>query len=227
MTRQIDPKARGRARSDEDKALVREALIAAGRTLFSREDPATVSLRRIAAAAGYTPGAVYRYFKDQQELFAYIRAHDMQQAAERLARVGARTRDPVLRTRRLFQATVDYWLSHIDEFLVLFPPPSAAPIDVSGGTVPFGRSPVVQRMLAIYYDTVQAMFDSLPRAPLPSRLAADTLLASVHGTLVFPLMTSTMAWSDRRRMARLLIDTVVDAWAAQGRAPLEQSQIEG
>ena len=216
MDRPIKSRGRTRARSDEDKTRVREVFIAAGRDLFAREDPARVSLRRVASAAGYAPAAIYRYFKDQQELFAYIREHDMQQAAERLARVCARTRDPVERTRRLFRATVDYWLEHIDHFLVLFPAPRAEAPPVAQGAQPFGRSAVVQQMLALYYDTVQAMFDSLPRAPLPPRLAADTLLASVHGTLVFPLMTRTMAWSDRRQMARLLIDTVVDAWSRAG-----------
>ena len=214
--RQPDENDRSRARSAEDKARVREAFIAAGRELFGREGAHNVSLRRVAAQAGYAPAAIYRYFKDQQELFSYIREHDMHEAADRLERVCRRTRDPVQRATRLFFATVDYWLDHMDHFLVLFPAPSTRASTADAGTVPFGSSPVVQRMLALYYDAVRALFDSLPRAPVPPRLAADTLLASVHGTLVFPLMTRTMRWSDRRAMARLLVKTVIAQWVREG-----------
>jgi len=210
--KQID---RSRARTPEDKLRVREAFIAAGRDLFSEGDPSKVSLRQIAAKAGYAPGAIYQYFTDQRDLFASVREHDMHLAYEELEKAIARTRDPVQRVRKLFFATVDYWLEHMDHFLVLFPAPSSHVPVPTPGTQPFGRSPVVQEILTLYYDTVREMFDHLPRHPLPPRLATDTLLASVYGTLVFPLMTRTMEWSDTRTMARKLVQTVIDQWTSE------------
>ena len=50
-----------RARTPEDKAKVRDAFIAAGRRLLAEGDPSRVSLRMIAAEAGYAPGAIYQY----------------------------------------------------------------------------------------------------------------------------------------------------------------------
>jgi AcrR family transcriptional regulator len=204
--------ARGRARTPQEKEQVREAFIAAGRELFGRQDPATVSLRQIAAAAGYAPAAIYQYFADQRELFACIREHDMQTAAETFAAAIARTRDPLNRVRTLFFVTVDYWLAHIDQYLVLFPAATRSPPQASPGTQPFGRSPVVRRIMKIYYDAVGELFDSLPSPPMAPRLATDTLLAAVYGTIVFPRMTATMPWSDTRRMARILVQSVLDDW---------------
>ncbi len=208
------PEEKIRARSAEEKARVRETIIAAGRDLFSREGPDQVSLRRIAAAAGYTPAAIYRYFKDQQDLFAYIRERDMEDAVDHLCNLIARKRDPKQRVLTLFTGTADYWLEHMEEFLVLFPPACitrAAEEDAH----PFGRSPIVLRLLALYYESVEALFQSLPRAPMPHRLATDTLLAAVHGSLVFPLMTPTMDWPDRRLMVHKLVKAIVGQWTSK------------
>jgi hypothetical protein len=86
------------------------------------------------------------WFADQQELFSCIREHDTKEATDELERLSARTPDPVQRALKLFLGTADCWLDHMDQFLVLFPAPTFVPAPVSNDTVPFGRSPVVQRM---------------------------------------------------------------------------------
>lgn len=205
-----------RARSPEDKAKVREAFIAAGRKLFAEEeDPSSVSLRRIAAEAGYVPGAIYQYFADQQDLFFQVRAHDMHAATEQLRQLIARTRNPAKRVEKLFTGTADYWLNHMEEFLIIFPAPlTRTPVMPRPGSVPFGQSPVVQDSLRLYYETVEAFFETLPRPPMPPRLAADMLMAAVHGMIVFPCMTRTMDWSDTRTMVKTLVATVILQWGA-------------
>jgi len=203
-----------RARSPEDKAKVREAFIAAGRKLFAEEDdPSGVSLRRIAAAAGYAPGAIYQYFADQQDLFFQIRAHDMHAATQQLRQLIAHTRSPARRVEKLFMGTADYWLNHMEEFLIIFPAASThTPAPSPAGSLPFGRSPVVEDSLRLYYETVEAYFDTLAQPPMPPRLAADMLMAAVHGMIVFPCMTRTMDWSDTRTMVKKLVTTLVLQW---------------
>jgi AcrR family transcriptional regulator len=205
-----------RARTPEDKAKVRDAFIAAGRRLLAEGDPSRVSLRMIAAEAGYAPGAIYQYFADQRELFFHVRARDMHAATEQLRRVIARTRDPAKRVQKLFVGTADYWLAHMEDFLIIFPAPSAQDPKVAPGAVPFGKSPVVQESLDLYYETVDGFFRTLPRPPMPSRLATDMLIAAVHGAIVFPCMTRTMEWSDTRAMVNQLVTTVVRQWKSAG-----------
>lgn len=204
-----------RARTPEDKARVREAFIAAGRKLFAEEeDPSRISLRRIAAEAGYAPGAIYQYFAHQQDLFFQIRAHDMHAATLELRQLIGRTRDAARRVEKLFIGAADYWLSHMDEFLMIFPAASIAPSPSPAGGQPFGQSPVVMESLELYYETVEALWATLAAPPMPARLATDMLIAAVHGTIVFPCMTRTMEWSDTRMMVTKLVTTIVRQWTS-------------
>lgn len=203
-----------RARSPDQKADVRAAFISAGRRLFADGDPSTVSLRRIAAEAGYSAGTIYRYFFDQQELFYEIRAEDMQASSDHLAKLISSLREPASRVHALFVGTADYWLAHMDAFIVLFPAPRSGATVLTGaaGGEPFGRSAVVRRSLELYRNTVAELFDTLAQPPMPAPLAADLLIAAVHGTIVFPCMTRTMDWSDTRLMVDGLVTTVIRQW---------------
>lgn len=204
-----------RARTPEDKAKVREAFIAAGRKLLAEEeDRSRISLRRIAAEAGYAPGAIYQYFAHQQDLFFQIRAHDMHAATQELRHHIGRTRDPARRVEKLFIGAADYWLGHMDEFLMIFPAASTAAAPVAAGGQPFGQSPVVMESLELYYEAVEGLWATLPKPPMPARLATDMLIAAVHGTIVFPCMTRTMEWSDTRMMVTKLVTTIVRQWVS-------------
>jgi AcrR family transcriptional regulator len=216
--RQPQNEVLSRARSAEDKARVREAFIAAGRKLLTEGDPSKLSLRMIAAEAGYAPGAIYNYFHDQQDLFFHIREHDMHAATDSLRQLISHTRDPAKRVQKLFIGAADHWLAHMDEFLVIFPAPALRDPSPPADGVPFGRSPVVTESLQLYYDTVDEFFRSLKRPPMPARLATDLLIAAVHGTIAFPCMTRTMEWSDTRAMVKRLVTTLVDQWASAPRA---------
>jgi AcrR family transcriptional regulator len=218
--RQPSSEVRSRARTPDDKEKVKAAFIAAGQRLAGEEGMAAVSLRRVATEAGYAPGAIYQYFRDQQDLFLHIRASEMEAATQRFRRVVARTADPAERVKKLFIGTADYWLSHMDDFLVIFPSPGArAPSDG------FAQSQAVREILALYYATVDALFETIPRAPLASRAAADLLLAAVHGTVLFPHMTPGMPWTRTRTMVRTLVTTMVDQWVAQGQAPKRKAAV--
>ena len=211
------PVVLSRARTPEDKAKVREAFIDSGRKLFADEAPATVSLRRIAAAAGYAPGSIYQYFENQQDLFFHIRAHDMHVSTEQLRQLIARVRSPVKRVLRLFIGTADYWLEHMDEFLMIFPAPSADRLPAGRrASVPFGKSAAAQDGLKLYRDVVDEYFQTLARPPMNAHLASDILIAAVHGMIVFPCMTRTMDWSDTRVMVKRLVTSVVSDWSKSG-----------
>lgn len=203
---------RARAHRDEDKAKVRQAFVEAGRQLMASEDPAGVSLRSIAARAGYSPGTIYRYFQDHQALLFAIREVDMNAAADRFEAIAKRYPDPVQRVRRLFAGTVAYWLDHPDPFDLLFSRPPNRPPLLNDQGLPFGRSGVVQRPLRLYRDAVQALFDTLPEPPLPVQLATDTLIATTYGIIAFPRHTRTMRWSRTQAMAETAIDALLSAW---------------
>lgn len=215
--RPVKSEVLSRARTPEDKAKVREAFIAAGRKLLAEGDPSAVSLRRIAAEAGYAPGSIYQYFAHQHELFFHIRAQDMHASTERLRQLISRLRTPEKRVQKLFIGTAEYWLEHMEEFLLIFPSPTAdRSLALNAAGVPFGKSSAAQDSLQLYYTTVDEYFRTLAKPPMNARLAADTLMAAVHGMVVFPYMTRSMDWSDTRLMVKHLVNSVVADWGKSG-----------
>ena len=141
----------------------------------------------------------------------------MHASTEQLRQLISRVRSPGKQVLKLFIGTADYWLEHMEEFLVIFPAPSVSRSSaVSGSGVPFGKSAAAQDSLKLYYDTVDDYFRTLVRPPLNSHLAADILIAAVHGMIVFPCMTRSMDWSDTRVMVKHLVSSVVADWSKQG-----------
>lgn len=202
--------ARSRAHSVEDKAKVRQAFIDVGQRLMSEEGPESVSMRRIAAEAGYSPGTIYQYFEDHRELLFAIREFDMNAATELIAQSAAGEKDPAKRLRKLFVGSVQYWLAHLDHFDLLFSGPG---VGRKPGSVPFGQSESVARSLALYRGAVEEFLATLRKPPLDTVLATDILIATSHGVIAFPRLTSTMQWSDVRVMAEEAIDALIDKWS--------------
>ena len=209
------PAPGARARTDEQKKDVRDNLIAVGRHLFAVEDPSTVSLRKIAAETGYSPGTVYKYFIDQHELFIAVREQDMSRVVDNLEKIAQRVAAPEERLRAVFMAAVRHWLKYPEEFRVLFsirPEQSAKP-----GRPPFGKSAVVLRSYSLYRQLVDELFATYPSSPCPSRMATDTLIAATHGIIAFTLHTHTLEWSNPIKMAEEVLDALLLAWARSER----------
>ena len=68
----------------ESQALTRERLLAAARELFRRDGYATTSVERIAAAAGYSKGAVYSNFESKEAIFLAVLAAQGQASLDEL-----------------------------------------------------------------------------------------------------------------------------------------------
>jgi AcrR family transcriptional regulator len=204
------PTPNARARTEEQKKGVREDLLAVGRHLFAAEDPSTVSLRRIATQAGYSPGTVYKYFRDQHDLFIAIREQDMSSVVDSLEKIAERTHDPEERLRAVFLSAVKHWLKYPDQFRVLF---SIRPEQsVKEGQQPFGKSAVVLRSYQLYRNLVDALFVTFPAPPCSPRLATDALIAATHGIIAFTLHTHTVEWSNPKQMAEEVLDALLFAW---------------
>lgn len=212
MSERLSPcKVRTRAKSIKDKNAVRQTFIAAGRKLLTEQPHGEVSLRRIASEAGYTPGTIYQYFQDYNALLFAIREIDLQIAIDVLNSIVASVDDPAERIKALAKGSAKYWLQHPEQFDVLFArPPVKKP--VLNPANEFGRSPVVERALKIYYSAVDDLFKTLDMPRISSRLAADTLISTTYGIVAFPRNTHTMRWSNHYRMAEVAIDALVDSW---------------
>ncbi len=202
-----------RSYSDAKRGQVRQAFIDAGRRLLNGPPSAALSLRRVAAEAGYSPALIYQYFADQRALWAAVRERDMNAATDAMEAAAAQVDDPAQRVRTVILTAARYWLDHPDHFDVLFSgAPGRAPIEAADG-LPFGRSDSVVRSLALYTRIVDAYLAALPRRPLATAAAVDTLIAAAHGTIAFPRATSSMNWTATEPMVETVVDALLEHWA--------------
>jgi len=70
LARRIERKQRRRADN-------RSAIVEAARSVATREGPGAISLRAVAAEAGYAPASVYEYFRNRGELILALAAEDL------------------------------------------------------------------------------------------------------------------------------------------------------
>lgn len=59
-------------RKDRIKAFKRETILQAAKEVFADKGLSGASIRTIASASGYTPGAIYSYFESKEQIYAEI-----------------------------------------------------------------------------------------------------------------------------------------------------------
>jgi AcrR family transcriptional regulator len=82
LARRIERKQRRRSDS-------RSAIVEAARQVATREGPGAISLRAVAAEAGYAPASVYEYFRNRGELVLALASEDLGVLARALRDSGA------------------------------------------------------------------------------------------------------------------------------------------
>lgn len=201
-----------KAYSAVDRQRVRQAFIDAGRRILVEQGAGAMSMRHIAARAGYSPGAIYQYFPDQRALLVAIREFDMNAATDAMEACARATADPARRVRAVFLAAAHYWLAHPDHFDVLFAGSRERVALHTPEGLPFGRSASVVRSLALYRQVVDGFLASLPCRPVDTTLAMDALIAATHGVIAFPRVTPSMPWSATEAMVEAVVNALVGQW---------------
>ena len=118
--------ARARNPKGSGDRLRAELLAAANAVLDRTSDPATVTIRGVAAAVGVAPNAVYLHFADRDALLdALVADRFAAFGAHLAAAIAAAPDDPVERLRAGHTAYVEYALAHPGHYRLLFGAPTA------------------------------------------------------------------------------------------------------
>src|SRR3954447_19681572 len=78
-------------RERTSKAASRIAILEAARRVASREGARNLSLRGVAAEAGFAPAALYGYFRNKDELMLALAADDLSRIAQAMRTAGTGT----------------------------------------------------------------------------------------------------------------------------------------
>lgn len=106
-------------RRERDRQEMRETILRAAIKLFAEESFEKVTMRRIAEAIDYTPGTIYWYFKDKDEIvFAlHQRGFEILFAKQQPTMAIA---DPVERLRRLAEIYIEFALENPEYYDLMF-----------------------------------------------------------------------------------------------------------
>jgi AcrR family transcriptional regulator len=165
-------------RRERERQEMRELILAAAMRLFLEESFEKTTMRRIAEAIEYTPGALYSYFKDKDEILYALHQRGfeillaMQEEAARTAGP-----DPLVRLHRLGETYLEFAFKNPQYYDLMFISTSTArTIEASGAWEPGVQA---SELLA------QAVRDSIAAGKLPAgtdaRTVALTCWAQVHG----------------------------------------------
>jgi AcrR family transcriptional regulator len=87
----------------------RERILDAARQIFEADGLEAASLRGIAAAAGYTPAALYFHFDSKEALYAEVLAASVERLAEAIGTAASKTDEPGARLSAAALAFFDFY----------------------------------------------------------------------------------------------------------------------
>lgn len=222
---------RSRARTPQEQELVRRQFLDCARRVHARDGAAGLTMRRLAAEAGYSPGTIYLYFPGRQQLLRELWSEDlmallsaMQEAVEMAG--PDRPEAPGGSLVALFTAYATFWWHRQDPFRALF-------LEVDHQYVQereaFAADPVVTQVNGFIIGQVRSVVArarGLTPAAVPADLVdvtAHGMLAAVHGVISLHISNSGFPWADRERMIRFVLSSLI-AGVTAGTLP-EQGDI--
>jgi AcrR family transcriptional regulator len=107
----------------------REGILLAAKEIFLAEGYERTTMRRIATALGITPTTLYLHFPDKAALMREICNASFEVLGAAMAKAAGPGIDPLTAFRGVFDAYLDFALSHPGEYRLLFmsaPPPGAS-----------------------------------------------------------------------------------------------------
>lgn len=198
-------RSRTRARSPEEQGKVRERFVDCARAVFAREGAHGLTMRRLAAEAGYSAGTIYLYFPSRKDLLREVWKADIQALRADLVRRGA-GRQGFDRLDALLRGYANFWFARPDHFKAMFLEVERQYVNERAA---FAEDESVQAVHAFVLDeTIAALREAGQESgsdDVRIRVICHSLIASVHGVVALHLANPGFPWSDRGAM----VDTVV------------------
>jgi AcrR family transcriptional regulator len=187
---------------------LREEILDAARQLFIQYGYESTSIRAIAEKVGASPGILYHYFEDKQDIMALLVRETFAKLSHRVEAIRTDSDHPVARLRRGLLAYIEFGLNHPHHYALLFMKPNSWE----------GQ----ERILSVFQTDGFATFDSLrlmcaeciaanllrPALQDPEELA-QTLWAAIHGLVSIHLGCRDFPFLERSRLADRLIDILL------------------
>ena len=190
------PRGQGASRRGE--------ILSAATRIFLEEGIAHATMRRIAAAVGFSTTAFYVYFPDKD---AMLRAIAEATFAELLAVLETSQRDGAAlpdRFRAGLQAYIDFGLSRPDAYRVTFLPPASR-----SQPDPCETIQAADHSFAILQRGIDDMMAAGLFRPGPSEPAAEAIWACLHGITVMLLDQAEHLKTPHEQLTQQVLDMII------------------
>jgi len=201
-------RGRARGRSPEDQERVRKRFVECARAVFAREGAHGLTMRRLAAEAGYSAGTIYLYFPSRKDLLREVWKEDIQSLRHDLA---ARTagRRGLDRLDALLRAYAAFWFARPDHFKAMF---LEVERQYATERAAFAEDESVQQVHAfLLEETAGALKEAEGRdeGPEVTRTLCHSLIASVHGVVCLHIANPGFPWAGREAMVEIVVSTMM------------------
>lgn len=113
-------------RKERDKEELRDRILVAAKVLFLQKGVDKTSIRNIADMIEYSPGIIYHYFKDKNEIFHALHQEGFIQLMEKMQVLGS-VRNPMERLKAMGSIYIRFAMENPDMYDLMFI--KDAPID--------------------------------------------------------------------------------------------------
>lgn len=100
---------RSEARREANREFRRSTVLAAAQEVFARSGLEGATIRAIAQAAGYTPGAVYSYYPTKEAIYADVLSHSLEALRAAIGLAAEGPGDDEMRLRAAVRALFGYY----------------------------------------------------------------------------------------------------------------------
>jgi AcrR family transcriptional regulator len=181
-------KIRSVARRDEQKAELRERILAAARQLVLRKGFAELSLRKLADEIGYAPGTIYLYFRNRDEIVREICVHGFAALFEQM-KSAANIVDPQERLVALLRAYADFAVNDPETYRLTFMEDPKFTEEIFRSVPLEGEDGAGRQAFAAVVKAVRDLKKSgMIASEEEQNLLAEVLWAGIHGVVSLKLI---------------------------------------
>jgi AcrR family transcriptional regulator len=194
-------------RKERQRAELRDTILAAARRIFFEEGAEALTMRRIADAIEYSPGTIYLYFANREEIAMQLVAEGYEQLLRALG-PALTIDDPVERLRAIGRAYLAFGLADPQTYKLIFMQNAKYVYSVlapEGGADPAQPG---QRAFDVLVSTVREAIARGIFKPVNAERAAEAIWASLHGVLSLQI-TCPMMIADVASVSTILEDALV------------------
>jgi len=204
-------------RRAREREHLRQKILDTARELFIAHGYEGVTLRKIANAIEYSPGTIYGYFTDKDELLRALCVADFEAFEKSLPREFTSS-NPLDAMRAIGAAYVRFALGHPNQYRLMFMTPKPAVMNEFDAEVLAKRGDPARDGYALLLHVVQMAIDGnlLHDRFRNAEVVAQTLWAGVHGMASLEIAMATnpwLQWAPREERINAMLDAMVHGLA--------------